>query len=93
MFAPAFAFTLVGHDHFERILNELRLHGILLGVTAAVIGLILVASIPLATAAFPDTWTIFLGATSLAALLSQRVLIPAALLACSFAGLAIQLLP
>lgn len=93
MFAPAFAFTLIGHDYFERIVNEPRLHEILLGVTAAVIGLILVASVPLAIAAFPDIWTIVLGVASLAALLSQRVPIPVALLGASALGVVIQVMP
>lgn len=92
MFAPAFAFTLIGHEFFERIVNEPRLHEILLGVTAAVIGLILVASVPLALAAFPDVWTTLLGAASLAALLTQRVPIPVALIGSALLGLAIQLL-
>lgn len=50
IFAPAFGFTLVGHHVFERLVHEPRLNAFLLGVTAAVIGLVLVATVPLALA-------------------------------------------
>lgn len=40
IFAPAFGFTLIGHDYLERIIENQALHAFLDGVTAGVIGLI-----------------------------------------------------
>ena len=40
IFAPAFAFTLVGHDYLERLINNQSAHAFLDGVTAGVVGLI-----------------------------------------------------
>lgn len=93
IFAPAFAFTLLGHDAFERLVQEPRLHEFLLGVTAAVIGLILVASVPLSLAAFPDPWTVALGLLAFAALASGKVPIPLVILGAAALGLGIQALP
>lgn len=90
IFAPAFAFTLAGHDVLERLVDEPRLHAFLLGVTAAVIGLVVVASVPLARAAFVDPWTMVLGAGAFAALVSGRVPIPVVLVVAAALGLAVQ---
>jgi chromate transporter len=40
IFAPAFAFTLIGHDYLERLVNNRSAHAFLDGVTAGVVGLI-----------------------------------------------------
>ena len=40
VFAPAFAFTMVGHDYLERVINNQSAHAFLDGVTAGVVGLI-----------------------------------------------------
>ena len=40
IFAPAFAFTIVGHDYLERLINNQSAHAFLDGVTAGVVGLI-----------------------------------------------------
>jgi chromate transporter len=40
VFAPAFAFTMVGHDYLERLINNQSAHSFLDGVTAGVVGLI-----------------------------------------------------
>ncbi len=40
VFAPAFAFTMIGHDHLERLVNNVSAHAFLDGVTAGVVGLI-----------------------------------------------------
>lgn len=90
LFAPAFAFTLVGHEAMERAVDEPRLHEFLLGVTAAVIGLVVVASLPLAQAAFVDVWTIALGIAAFAALASGRAPIPVVLLACAALGAGVR---
>ena len=88
IFAPAFAFTLVGGRHLERLVEEPRLHAFLLGVTAAVVGLIVVATVPLARAAFVDPWTVGVGMGALAALITRKVPVPLVILGCALAGLA-----
>lgn len=40
IFAPAFAFTLIGHDYVERLVENQAAHAFLDGVTAGVVGLI-----------------------------------------------------
>jgi chromate transporter len=40
IFAPAFAFTMIGHDYLERLINNQSAHSLLDGVTAGVVGLI-----------------------------------------------------
>jgi chromate transporter len=40
IFAPAFAFTMIGHDYLERLINNQSAHAILDGVSAGVVGLI-----------------------------------------------------
>jgi chromate transporter len=40
IFAPAFAFTLIGHDYLERLVANQSAHAFLDGVTAGVVGLI-----------------------------------------------------
>lgn len=87
VFAPAFAFTLVGHGFFERLVESSRPHEALLGVTAAVIGLIIVALVPLAQAALIDAPTAALGLTALAAL-ALRAPMPLVILGAGGAGAA-----
>lgn len=87
IFAPAFAITLAGHDALERLVDAPRLHEFLLGVTAAVIGLILVVSVPLGLAAFVDRWTIGIGALAFAALATGKVPIPIVLALAALAGI------
>ena len=40
IFAPAFAFTMIGHDYLERLIDNQAAHAFLDGVTAGVVGLI-----------------------------------------------------
>lgn len=40
VFAPAFSFTMIGHDYLERLVGNTSLHAFLDGVTAGVVGLI-----------------------------------------------------
>jgi len=47
IFFPAFAFTLLGHGFFQRLIENKSIHGFLDGVTAAVIGIIAVTAIKL----------------------------------------------
>lgn len=54
VFLPAFAFTLIGHDFFERLVENRQIHAFLDGVTAAVVGLIAATAIHLLQTALPD---------------------------------------
>lgn len=62
VFAPAFAFTLIGHDLVERLVENRAVHTFLDGVTAGVVGLIAAASLKLLQTAITDlpTLVIFL---------------------------------
>jgi len=40
VFVPAFAFTMIGHDYLERLIENTSLHAFLDGVTAGVVGII-----------------------------------------------------
>lgn len=51
IFLPAFAFTLIGYDLMERLINNTALHGFLDGVTAGVVGLIAATAMGLFQAA------------------------------------------
>lgn len=44
VFLPAFAFTLLGHDHLERVVEMPGTHAFLDGITAGVVGLIAVTA-------------------------------------------------
>jgi chromate transporter len=55
IFLPAFAFTLIGYDFMERLINNTALHGFLDGVTAGVVGLIAATAFELFRAAV-TTW-------------------------------------
>lgn len=48
VFLPAFAFTLIGHQWIERLVEQRRTHALLDGVTAGVVGLIAVTALQLA---------------------------------------------
>jgi len=54
VFLPAFSFTLIGHDFFEKLVDDQRVHSFLDGITAAVVGLITATAIQLLRAALPD---------------------------------------
>jgi chromate transporter len=54
VFLPAFGFTLIGHQLFERLVENQRLHAFLDGVTAAVVGLIAATALELLREGLPD---------------------------------------
>jgi chromate transporter len=47
IFLPAFSFTLLGHNFFQRVIQNKSLHSFLDGVTASVIGIIAVTAVNL----------------------------------------------
>lgn len=65
VFAPAFAFTLIGHDLVERLVENQAVHTFLDGVTAGVVGLIAAASIGLFQTAVTGLPTFFIFLLSL----------------------------
>jgi len=54
VFGPAFAFTLVGHEHIERLIENKTTHAFLDGITAGVVGLIAATALGLLRDAVPD---------------------------------------
>ncbi|MGH2785505.1 MAG: chromate efflux transporter [Actinomycetota bacterium] len=88
IFAPAFAFTLVGHNQLERLVNEPRTHAFLDGVAASVVGLIAVTAVRLLPAAIPDIGAglIFAGALAGMILWKARWNVLGIMLAAGVAG-------
>ena len=72
VFFPAFAFTLIGHQFFERLIDNQELHAFLDGVTAAVVGLIAATALQLLTVALPDFYAIVIFVLSLIAVYRWR---------------------
>lgn len=54
VFGPAFAFTLLGHEHIERFIDNTTTHAFLDGITAGVVGLIAATALTLARDALPN---------------------------------------
>jgi len=65
IFMPAFAFTLIGHDYLERLIENKWLHSFLDGVTAGVVGLIAVTTVHLFRAAMTGLSALAIFALSL----------------------------
>lgn len=72
IFLPAFAFTLVGHELMERLISNERLHTILMGITAGVIGMIAVTAFVLALAAVTDVAAFLICVIALLALFASH---------------------
>lgn len=89
--APAFCFPLIGHDRFERWIEDPRLHDLLDGVMAAVVGLIAGAFMQLFLAAVPDLSALAVFSAALAALSTSRSrgAVPAVLAVAALCGLAL----
>ena len=68
VFLPAFAFTMIGHQFFERLVDDQRLHAFLDGVTAGVVGLIAATAVELLGAALPDLPAVLIFTLSLVVL-------------------------
>lgn len=91
IFAPAFAFTLLGHKHLERIIENRALHSILDGISAAVVGLLAVTALNIFQTTITDLSKLILFLSALAAfyLIKNRFAIPLVILAFGIFGLAI----
>lgn len=91
IFAPAFAFTLLGHDQLERAVQNPRIRTFLDGVTAGVVGLIGATTIALAMAALADVRAVAIAAVALVMLYlwHAKVSVPVAVLASGALGFAL----
>jgi chromate transporter len=88
IFAPAFGFTLLGHDFFERLLHRERLRVFLDGVAAAVVGLIAATAVQLLIVALDSAAEAAVFAAALAALFKwhAKLLIPLVIGAAALVG-------
>jgi chromate transporter len=88
VFIPAFAFTLVGHRHLERLVENAAAHAFLDGVTAGVVGLIAVTALQLlrSTVATTLALAIFLTALVLAFRWKARLAVVGIMLLAGLAG-------
>lgn len=61
IFAPAFAFTMIGHEYVERLVENTAVHAFLDGVTAGVVGLIAATALSILneTVIGMHAWVIF----------------------------------
>lgn len=92
IFLPAFAFTLIGHSFFERLVENKAAHAFLDGVTAGVVGLIAATSIGLFRVAITDLPSLILFALALAALYrwQAKATIAVVMLAAGLIGLLLK---
>lgn len=90
MFLPAFAFTLLGHRHLERMMDNPALHGFLDGVAAGVAGLLAVtaAHIVLVTLISPLCIGLFAMALLCFYRLRGRFVTPLVIFVCAAVGFA-----
>jgi chromate transporter len=92
IFFPAFAFTLLGHDFFERVLHHPRLRFFLDGVTAGVVGLIAATTVGLMRAGLTDLATVAIFAVALGVLFRwhSKFLVPLVIAGAAGVGLLLQ---
>jgi len=93
IFAPAFAFTLLGHDFFERVLHHPRFRSFLDGVTAGVVGLIAATTLGLLRASLTSLATVAVFAVAVGVLFRwhSKFLIPLVIVGAAVVGLLLQL--
>lgn len=72
MFLPAFAFTLLGHEVLERVIAQPRVHRLLEGITAGVVGLIAGTALALLKATLTGMQPMLLFALALAVLFATK---------------------
>lgn len=72
IFLPAFSFTLLGHKYLERLIENPKLHSILEGISAAVVGLLAVTAIEICMATLIGIYPAILFVLALAALYFLR---------------------
>jgi chromate transporter len=94
IFLPAFGFTLIGHQLFERLVDNQRLHTFLDGVTAAVVGLIAATALQLLQVGLPDIPAVVIFLLSLIAVYrwKAKTAVAVIVLVAGLLGLMIKLL-
>jgi chromate transporter len=92
VFFPAFAFSLVGHDFFERVLSHPRLQSFLDGLTAGVVGLIAATTVGLMRAGLTNLATVAIFAVAVGVLFrwNSKFLVPLVIAGATLAGLLLQ---
>lgn len=93
IFLPAFAFTLIGHQVFERLIENQRLHAFLDGVTAGVVGLIAATALQLLREGLPDIPAVLIFILSLIAVykLKAKTAVAGIVLVAGLLGLIIKM--
>jgi chromate transporter len=94
IFLPAFAFTLIGHQFFEQLVDNKRLHAFLDGVTAGVVGLIAATALQLLWVALPDIPAVLIFILSLIAVYTwkAKAAVAGIILCAGLLGLLIKML-
>lgn len=94
IFLPAFAFTLLGHRQLERLVDDTRMHALLDGITAAVVGLMAVVTVDLTLSALDGGVEVAILAGALVALHQWRssLALVSVMLASGLVGMAAALL-
>jgi chromate transporter len=93
IFAPAFAFTLIGHEWVERLVANQALHSFLDGVTAGVVGLIAATTLGLLRTALTDIPTVLIFVVGLFILFrwKSKINVPVVVLGAAVIGLLVYL--
>jgi chromate transporter len=93
IFLPAFAFTIFGHKQLEKIIGNPILHGLLDGISAAVVGLLAITTIQifLNSVTGPMQITIFTIALTILYIWKWIWSVPLMLLTCGILGYIINL--
>jgi chromate transporter len=89
IFTPAFAFTMIGHDALERLVNQQSAHAFLDGVTAGVVGLISATALGILseTVIGMHAWIIFSVALLVLFVSKSKWIIAAVILAAGLYGI------
>ncbi|QRN94716.1 chromate efflux transporter [Archangium violaceum] len=93
IFLPAFSFSLLGHDFFERVLHHPRFRHFLDGVTAGVVGLIAATTVGLLRAGLTRPATVAIFAIALGVLFrwNAKFLVPLVIAGAAVVGLLFQM--
>ncbi|HUE97650.1 MAG TPA: chromate efflux transporter [Anaerolineales bacterium] len=89
IFTPAFAFTMIGHDYLERLVDNQSAHAFLDGVTAGVVGLISATALGILSEAVIGlhAWIIFSVAVIALFVSKSKWIVAAVILAAGLYGL------
>src|SRR5690349_4837045 len=89
IFAPAFAFTMIGHDYLERLIHNQSAHAFLDGVTAGVVGLISATALGILNETVVGThaWIIFSAAVIALFVSKSKWIVAAVVLAAGIYGI------